>query len=237
MRIGLFVPCYVDLFYPQAAVATLELLEKLGCEVGYPTGQTCCGQPVANAGFARWTRGCDNNFARQFESFEYVVSPSGSCVLHLREHGSFQPAGGIFELCEFLTDVLEVKDLPARFSHRVGFHSGCHGQRGLHLSSGSERIEAAFSKPLALLQLVNDLDLAILDRPDECCGFGGTFAVMEEAVSVKMGKDRMADHLTKNVEFITAGDMSCLMHLEGILRRQGSPVKVVHLAEILNATK
>ncbi len=235
MRVGLFIPCYVDQFHPQVGVATLQLLEKLGCTVGYPPGQTCCGQPTANAGFARWTKGCNDNFARQFESFEYVVSPSGSCVLHLKEHGRFRPAGGIFELCEFLTDVLKINSLPSVFPHRVGFHNGCHGQRGLHLSSMSERMEAPFSKPLALLNMVQGLELATLDRPDECCGFGGTFAVMEEAVSVKMGKDRVADHLSKNVAFITGGDMSCLMHLEGVLRREGSGVRVVHLVEILNA--
>ncbi len=242
MHIGLFIPCYVDQFYPRAGIATLELLEKLGCNVGYPTGQTCCGQPLANAGFARWTAGSDARFLRNFEGYDYIVSPSGSCVLHVKEHLLPHPPGSeaspkqqILELCEFLTDVLQVKNLNARFPHRVGFHVSCHGQRGLHLSSMSEIVGPAFSKPLALLKMVEGLELVDLDRPDECCGFGGTFAVFEEAVSVKMGKDRLADHLSKGVEYITGGDMSCLMHLEGLLRRQGSAVQVLHLAEILNS--
>ncbi len=129
--------------------------------------------------------------------------------------------------------MLKINHLNASFPHRVGFHNSCHGQRLLGLSSMSERMETSFSKPLSLLQMVEGLELVSLDRPDECCGFGGTFAVMEEAVSVKMGKDRVRDHLTKNVAYITGTDMSCLMHLEGILRRQGSLVKVVHIAEIL----
>ena len=241
MHIGLFIPCYVDQFYPQAGIATLELLEKLGCSVGYPSGQTCCGQPLANAGFARRTTGIDANFLRNFEQYDYIVSPSGSCVLHVHEHlSAYHPGNGtahprkIFELCEFLTDVLQVKSLNARFPHRVGLHVSCHGQRGLHLSSMSETVGPAFSKPLTLLGMVEGLELVGLDRPDECCGFGGTFAVFEEAVSVKMGKDRLADHLSKGAAYITGGDMSCLMHLEGLLRRQGSTVQVLHIAEILN---
>jgi L-lactate dehydrogenase complex protein LldE len=236
MKTALFIPCYIDQFYPQVAVATLELLEKLGCEVAYPTDQTCCGQPLANAGFAAWTKGCEANFLRNFEGYEAIVCPSGSCTLHVKEHlqgGALPP---VYELCEFLTDVLKVEWLDARFPHRVGLHNSCHGQRGLHLSSMSERMLPPFSKPTYLLQLVENLQLVPLERPDECCGFGGTFSVFEEAVSVKMGKDRLADHLSKNVEVITGGDMSCLMHLEGILRRQGRPLRVMHVAEILNAT-
>ena len=255
MKIGLFIPCYVDQFYPQAGIATLELLEKLGCEVGYPPDQTCCGQPMANAGFARWTGACDANFLDNFEGYDYIVSPSGSCILHLKEHlpvpaasaaehahreaplpgkSTAKAAGTLFELCEFLTDVLKINQLDSSFPHRVGLHVSCHGQRMLGLSSMSERVGESFSKPRALLQMVRGLELVELDRPDECCGFGGTFCVTEEAVSVKMGKDRVADHLSKKVEYITGGDMSCLMHLEGILKRQGSGVRVMHLAEILN---
>lgn len=234
MKIGLFIPCYVDQFYPQAGIATLELLEKLGCEVGYPPDQTCCGQPMANAGFARWTGACDSHFLHNFEGYDYIVSPSGSCILHLKEHLPVPPAVRMFELCEFLTDVLKINQLDSSFPHRVGLHVSCHGQRMLGLSSMSERVGEPFSKPRALLQMVRGLELVELDRPDECCGFGGTFCVTEEAVSVKMGKDRVADHLSKKVEYITGGDMSCLMHLEGILKRQGSGVRVMHLAEILN---
>ena len=134
-----------------------------------------------------------------------------------------------------MTDILDVKDINSSFPHRVGLHQSCHGQRGLKLAQMSELVAPDFSKPRGLLQMVRGLELIDLDRKDECCGFGGTFCVSEEAVSVKMGKDRIADHLQYGAEYITANDMSCLMHLEGILKRQKSLTKVIHIAEILNA--
>lgn len=244
MKVGLFIPCYVDQFYPKAAIATLELLEKLGVTVVFPSGQTCCGQPMANSGFEHLTHSVNEQFVKQFGDVDYVVSPSGSCVLHLKEHLHTNDSheakatflrSRIYELTEFLTDVLKVKQLTARFPHRVGLHQSCHGQRGLHISQMSELVAPPFSKPVSLLNMVDDLELIDLDRPDECCGFGGTFCVVEEAVSSKMGKDRVADHLRHGAEYITSADMSCLMHLEGLLRRQKSETKVVHIAEILNS--
>ncbi len=241
LKVALFIPCYIDQFYPQVGIATLELLEELGLEVDFPADQTCCGQPMANAGFGSYAQGCSDLFTRNFAGYDYVVAPSGSCVLHLKDHlhSDKQPQeaahirGHIYELCEFLTDVLQVKDLTARFPHRVGLHVSCHGQRGLGLSSASEIVGPAFSKPRQLLEMVQGLNLVPLNRTDECCGFGGTFCVFEEAVSVKMGQDRVADHLHNGAEYITGGDVSCLMHLEGILRRQQREVKVVHIAQIL----
>lgn len=243
MRVGLFIPCYVNQFYPQVGIATLELLEKLGCEVNYPLTQTCCGQPMANSGYESLTGGCNEHFTSTFSGYDYIVCPSGSCVLHVKEHlhsnKNEAAAKGIrqnmYELVEFLTDVLKVEHLPARFPHKVGLHQSCHGQRGLHLSSMTERILPAFSKPEQLLQMVEGLTLIELDRKDECCGFGGTFCVAEEAVSAKMGKDRVRDHVQHGADVITGADMSCLMHLEGILKRQKSTVQVKHIAEILNA--
>ena len=242
MKVGLFIPCYIDQFYPQVGIATLSLLEKLGCEVVYPQGQTCCGQPMANSGFEHLTTGCNELFTASFEQFDYIVGPSGSCVLHLKEHlhvsGNEAAATHIrqhiYELTEFLTDVLQVESLPARFPHKVGVHQGCHAQRGLHVAQMSELVAVPFSKPKQLLQMVEGLELVHLTRTDECCGFGGTFCVAEEAVSVKMGKDRITDHEKNGAEYITGNDVSCLMHLEGILRRQQSNVKVLHIAEILN---
>ncbi|WP_395616835.1 (Fe-S)-binding protein [Aquirufa sp.] len=235
MRVALFVPCYIDQFYPQVAVASLELLEKLGCEVIVPSDQTCCGQPMANSGFATSTEGCDANFTYNFEGFDYIVGPSGSCVLHLKEHHpSEKIRNSVYEICEFLTDVLKVKSLSATFPHRIGLHQSCHGQRGLRLSSMSERNEKPFSKLEDLLSLVNGVEVVMPAREDECCGFGGTFCVSEEAVSVKMGQDRIKEHDANDVEYITGADTSCLMHMEGILRRQGSKVQVKHIVEILN---
>jgi L-lactate dehydrogenase complex protein LldE len=235
MRVALFVPCYIDQFYPQVAVASLELLEKLGCEVIVPTDQTCCGQPMANSGFASSTAGCDANFTQNFEGFDYIVGPSGSCVLHLKEHHpSEKIRNSVYEICEFLTDVLKISSLPAKFPHRVGLHQSCHGQRGLRLSSMSERNEKPFSKLEDLLSLVDGIQISKPERADECCGFGGTFCVTEEAVSVKMGQDRIKEHDANAVEYIVGADTSCLMHMEGILRRQGSTVQVKHIVEILN---
>ena len=238
MRVGLFIPCYVDQFYPQVGIATLELLEKFGCEVVYPPAQTCCGQPMANSGFEHLTKGCNDLFIKNFEGFEYIVAPSGSCVLHIKEH-LHDPAGDIpgkiYELVEFMTDILKVSELDASFPYKVGLHQSCHGQRGLKLAQMSELMAPPFSKPQQLLSLVKGLELIELDRQDECCGFGGTFCVAEEAVSVKMGKDRVADHLNHGADVITGSDMSCLMHMEGILRRQHSKVQIKHIAEILNS--
>jgi L-lactate dehydrogenase complex protein LldE len=244
MKTGLFIPCYVDQFYPNVALATLELLEKFGCTVTYPLNQTCCGQPMSNSGYEQLSESCNRLFMENFSAFDYIVCPSGSCTLHIREHlhskTRHAEAAGIkskiFELSEFLTDILQVKAIDARFPYRVGVHQSCHGQRGLHLSHMSELVGPEFSKPLDLLKMVEGIELVSLNRTDECCGFGGTFCVAEEAVSVKMGKDRVADHEQHGVSFITGVDMSCLMHLDGILKRKKSKIGIKHLAEILNGT-
>jgi L-lactate dehydrogenase complex protein LldE len=243
MKVGLFIPCYIDQFYPQVGIATLQLLEKLGCNVEFPMQQTCCGQPMANSGFAKLSKGCDTNFVNNFASYEYIVAPSGSCVLHVKEHLQDEEnpqlakhiRQSVYELSEFLTDVLKITTLDASFPFKVGMHNSCHGQRGLHVSSMSETVKPSFSKPGQLLQMVKGLQLSYPQRVDECCGFGGTFCVFEEAVSVKMGKDRIKEHAANEVDYITGGDISCLMHLEGILKRQGSNTKTIHLAEILNS--
>jgi L-lactate dehydrogenase complex protein LldE len=243
MKVGLFVPCYIDQFYPQVGIATLQLLEKHGCSVDFPLKQTCCGQPMANAGFAFYAKGCTRNFLHNFEKFDYIVSPSGSCVVHIKEHlhdaqcreEAQHIRKHIYELTEFLTDVLGSPEIQASFPHRVGLHESCHGQRMLGLSSMSEKVGAPFSKAEQLLRQVKGLEVVKPARPDECCGFGGTFCITEEAVSARMGSDRVDEHTDQNAEYITGGDMSCLMHLEGILKRKQSPVKVIHLAEILNA--
>jgi L-lactate dehydrogenase complex protein LldE len=141
------------------------------------------------------------------------------------------------DLSEFLLDILHIERLDARFPHRVGLHQSCHGLRGLRLGTGSELAPNNDSKLKTLLCMVEGLELIPLDRPDECCGFGGTFAINEAAVSDKMGRDRIADHLRHGAEVITAGDMSCLMHLEGIIQRRELKIKVMHIAEILNTSQ
>ncbi len=244
MRIGLFIPCYIDQFYPQVGIATLELLEKQGLEVVYPVGATCCGQPMANSGCERDGLAAMQLFVDAYADFDYTVMPSGSCALHVREHlgllGDTEAVRYVqentYELCAFLVDVLRRENFGARFPHRVGLHQSCHGQRGLRLAQSSELVAPPFSKMRRLLDHVEGLELVDLDRSDECCGFGGTFAVAEAALSVKMGRDRISDHRQHGAEVITAGDMSCLMHLEGLIRRERLPVQVKHIAEILNAS-
>lgn len=243
MKIGLFIPCYIDQFYPHVGIATLQLLEKLGYDVGYPLNQTCCGQPMANAGFENYGESAGKLFIKTFSEYDYIVSPSGSCIMHIKEHlkvpGHTPEVVDLhhkaYELCEFLTDIARVKDLDVTFPYKVGLHASCHGLRGLRLASASELNDTPFNKPRSLLQKVKGIELVDLSRPDECCGFGGTFAVSEEAISVQMGKDRVQDHLTHGAQVITGADMSCLMHMEGILKRQGSTVRVMHIAEILNS--
>ena len=242
MNVALFIPCYVNQFYPQVGIATLQLLERLGCTVSYPINQTCCGQPMANSGYEHLSGSCNELFVKNFSGFDYIVCPSGSCTLHVKHHlhadeedKAAAIRSNVYELTEFLTDVLKIEKLDARFPHRVSLHQSCHGQRGLHTSQMSELVAPPFSKPLQLLKMVNGLQQVTIDRVDECCGFGGTFCVIEESVSAKMGKDRIADHTKNNTEFITGIDMSCLMHLEGILKRQKSTIQVKHIAEILNS--
>jgi len=242
MKAGLFIPCYIDQFYPQVGIDTLLLLEKLGVEVESPANQTCCGQPLANSGMEKETTEICSHFIQLFSSYDTIISPSGSCVLHIKEHVPeslhddvyFHVRDHIYELTEFLTDVLKIEGLDGRFPHKVGLHQSCHGLRGLRNGKSSELAGKTSSKARTLLSSLKDIHLVDLDRTDECCGFGGTFSVFEEAVSARMGKDRIQDHLKNGAEIITAIDMSCLMHREGVIKRNRHPLRVMHVAEILN---
>ncbi|WPP53556.1 (Fe-S)-binding protein [Catalinimonas niigatensis] len=242
MHIGLFIPCYVDQFYPQVAVATLELLEKLGHRVSVPPDQTCCGQPMANSGYERFAKKTMDLFVQNFAEFDYVVAPSGSCVYHVRKHFDIieqtpevqKIREKTLEICEFLVNHNTTDTLQSSFPYRVGLHESCHGQRGLRFAKSSELVGEPFSIIRQLLEKVEGIELVNLQRSDECCGFGGTFAVAEEAVSVKMGKDRIQDHILNGAQVITGTDMSCLMHMEGIIRRRKLPLRVMHVSEILN---
>jgi L-lactate dehydrogenase complex protein LldE len=241
MDVALFVPCYVDQLYPQVGLATAALLERYGATVRFPEAQTCCGQPMANSGFFADARVLARKMLEVFAPYEYVVCPSGSCTSMVRNHYPAllpeEPAlaalrAKTFELCEFLHDVLRVRPR-GRYANKVGLHQSCHALRELRLGSGSERLVAPFSKIRTLLEGIEGLELAELTRSDECCGFGGTFALTEEAVSCAMGRDRIADHERAGSEVITGADVSCLMHLEGLIRRDGKKLRVMHLAELL----
>jgi len=243
LKAALFVPCYVDAFFPEVAIATLELLERFGVEVAYPLDQTCCGQPMANSGCHGDAAGAEALFVRNFAGFDHIVSPSGSCIHHVREHLTAIPQTDevmqvrqrSFELVEFLHDVLGVREFPwAEFPHTVGLHNGCSSLRALRTASMSELNEAPFSKPMTLLSAVKGIRFAQPRRPDECCGFGGTFSVFEEPVSARMGQDKVQDHLGAGADYIVSADMSCLMHQKGCAERLGLPLKFIHIAQVLN---
>ena len=244
MKVGLFIPCYINQLYPQVAIATLELLEKLGVEVVYPMGQTCCGQPLGNSGYEADSIGTCQLFVEHFKAFDYIVCPSGSCAYHVKKHFDIleqteavqRVRNNTHELCQFIYNVLKRTDVGASFPHKVGIHKSCHGLRGLRLGSCSERMDPYFSTEESLLKEVKGIQIQALNRVDECCGFGGTFSVFEEAISVKMGNDRIHDHLDSDVEVITGADHSCLMHLEGLINRNKQPLRVMHIAEILNSS-
>jgi len=244
MQVALMIPCYIDLFYPQVGVATLELLEKLKVDVVYPFNQTCCGQPMANSGCFEESRATEELFIRNFWGFDHIVIPSGSCTHHLRNKFTAAPdsperrkvSASVYDLIEFLHDVLQVREFPwASFKHKVALHNSCSAIRGLGLASMSERVhDPKFSKPKSLLEQVPGIQFVDFERPDECCGFGGSFSVTEEAVAAKMGYDKLEFISKSGADYIVSSDMSCLMHLQGCAGRLGANVTVLHIAQVLN---
>ena len=246
MKAGLFIPCYVDAFFPEIGIATLELLERLGVDVDYPLDQTCCGQPMGNSGCQDDAAATEALFVRNFAGYDAIVSPSGSCTHHVRDHLTAIPQtdavrkvrARAYELVEFVHDVLNVREFPwAEFPHTVGLHNGCASLRALGTARMSEIAGPAFSKPMALLSGVRGIRFAMPERPDECCGFGGTFSVFEEPVSARMGYDKVNDHHAAGAEYIVSGDMSCLMHQKGCAERLALPVRFIHIAQILNGAR
>lgn len=254
MRVGLFVPCYIDQLYPDVAKATVEILQRLEIEFDFPAAQTCCGQPMANTGCDADAKPLAERFVEIFADYDYVVCPSGSCVAMVRHHyhdyfhGSAADDAGVssrlaaafekvsartYELCEFLHDIVQADSFDTRFPHRVGLHQSCHGLRELRLGRSSETMNAEVNKVGNLLARIDGLQLTTAERPDECCGFGGTFAVNEADVSAAMGRDRIADHCQAGAEVLVAGDMSCLMHLQGLIRRDRTSLPVMHVAQVL----
>jgi L-lactate dehydrogenase complex protein LldE len=245
MQIGLFIPCYVNALFPEVGVATAKLLTHLGCEVDYPLNQTCCGQPMANAGFEHKALPLAKQFQTLFGKYDYVVTPSASCaafvkynypgILHQSAH-LCHISHTMYDVCEFIHDVLKPQSLPGVFPHKVSLHNSCHGVRELKLSSASELNIPYYSKLKDLLSLVEGVEVFEPEKVDECCGFGGMFAVEEQAVSVCMGEDKVRAHMATGAEYITGGDSSCLMHQQGIARRLGLPIKFIHIVEILSAS-
>ncbi|HEY7485523.1 MAG TPA: (Fe-S)-binding protein [Streptosporangiaceae bacterium] len=229
MRVGLFVTCVNDTLFPDTGRAVVRLLERLGCTVDFPLGQTCCGQMHFNTGYREEARRLARRTAETFASYEAVVVPSGSCAAMVRE---WYPTLEVeppktYELSEFLVDVLKVEDVGAYFPHRVTYHPTCHSLRSLRLGD----------RPMRLLSKVRGLDLAELPAAEECCGFGGTFSLKNPAVSAAMCADKVRNVTGTGAEVLCAADNSCLMHIGGALARQRTGVRVLHLAEILASTE
>ena len=223
MRIALFVTCIGDTLFPSAGRATVELLERLGHEVEFPEQQTCCGQMHLNSGYAREARKLGRRFTEIFGDYDAVVSPSSSCVGTVREMLGMD---NVFELSELLVKRLGADDVGASFPERVTYHSTCH----------SLRVTRVGDAPLRLLRNVRGLDLVELSRADECCGFGGTFAIKNAETSSAMLADKCDAIETTGARVCTAVDSSCLLQIGGGLTRRDSPVRAVHLAEILAST-
>ena len=240
MRIALFVTCLADGLFPDVGRATVTLLERLGHEVVFPDRQTCCGQMHTNTGYQREALPLVRHHVEVFEPYDVVVAPSGSCVGSVRhQHAMVARTRGdealadraaavaarTYELSELLVDVLGVEDVGAHFPHRVTYHPTCHSLRLLRVDD----------KPVRLLRAVRGIDLVELPDADQCCGFGGTFAMKNADTSTAMLTDKVRRILDTGAEVCTAADNSCLMHIGGALKRQRAGVRAMHLAEILAA--
>jgi L-lactate dehydrogenase complex protein LldE len=235
MKVQLFIPCFIDQLYPQVAFNTVKVLEKAGCTVAYNTQQTCCGQPAFNAGFWGESKDVCTKFVQDFDGADYIVSPSASCAGFIRnnygklfENNAFQsPAkkvsSQIFELSEFLVKILGITELGASFNGKVTFHDSCAGLRECNIKA----------EPRALLSQVEGLELVEMNDTETCCGFGGSFAVKYDTISVAMADQKIDNAIATEAEFIISTDMSCLMHLDGRINHHGQQIKVIHLADIL----
>jgi L-lactate dehydrogenase complex protein LldE len=242
MRVALFITCFNDTVFPETGKATVRLLERLGQTVEFPFGQTCCGQMHFNTGYQAECVPLVRRFVDVFAGYDAVVAPSGSCVGMVRDYhhrvaevsgdrglvsAVEQTAPRVYELSEFLVDVLGVTDVGAYYPHRVTYHPTCHSLRLLRVGE----------KPLSLLRAVRGIDLVELPRAEECCGFGGTFALKNADTSTAMLVDKIRHILDTDAEICTAGDNSCLMHIGGGLSRLKAGTRTVHLAEILASTE
>jgi L-lactate dehydrogenase complex protein LldE len=238
LRVSLFITCYNDTLFPETGKAVVRVVERLGHTVEFPEGQTCCGQMHYNTGYQAEAMPLLERFVAQFKGAEAVVAPSSSCVAMMRDHYPKMALAlkdkelqrqvdellpKVFEFSEFLTKRLGLEDVGAYYPHRVTYHASCHGLRNLMLGDG----------PVRLLKAVRGIDLVELQGLEQCCGFGGTFAVKNADVSGAMLADKTAAVLATDAEACTACDNSCLMHIQGALHRQKTGVRTVHLAEIL----
>lgn len=235
-NVTLFVQCIVDTMYPEVAESMVDVLEGLGLNVDCPTEQTCCGQPAFNAGHQQVARAAAEKFITLFEGAQTIVSPSGSCVNMVRNHyqdlfkdepemlARVKAIGErTFEFTEYIVDVLGVEDVGARFNGKVTYHASCHLNRFLHIDR----------QPRALLANISDMTLVEMKDADKCCGFGGTFSVKFSEISEALVEDKVNNIIASGADVVAGCDMGCLMNIEGMLSRKKSPVKVMHIAELL----
>lgn len=233
----------MDAVFPEVGVATYKLLRHLGVDVEYPLNQTCCGQPMANAGFESQAVSLAKKFEEKFKGFDYVVAPSVSCTAFIRINyprllkgkTECETAKKAMDVVEFLHDVMKLDRRLGTFPHKVSLHNSCHGVRELGLSSPSEQHVEKFNKIKDLLQLVDGIQVVEPERPDECCGFGGMFSVEETAICAQMGRDKVERHIQTGAEYVTGPDCSCLMHMAGVAKKQGLNIQFKHVVEILAA--
>lgn len=235
MKVQLFVPCFIDQLYPMVGLHTARLLEKAGCEVYYNANQTCCGQPAYNAGFMKEARQVSEKFLKDFSGEEIIVAPSGSCVGYVKSsfeeifdnsschNDAKQITGRIYELSEFLVDVLKFTDFNASFNKKVTYHDACGALRECGIKK----------QPRELLSKVKDLELLENKECETCCGFGGTFSVKYEPISIGMAQTKIQSALAAGAECIISTDISCLMHIEGVIKHQQIALQTMHLADVL----
>lgn len=237
-NVSLFIPCFVDQLMPDVGMDTARVLQRLGYHVDFPSEQTCCGQPAFNTGYWNDARLLAERFVRVFRSAEVVVCPSGSCTTMVRNFypellaesplrdEAIEVGKRVFEFAEFLVKVAKTPDVGAVFPHRVAYHDACHALRELHLKQ----------EPREILRHVRGLELVEMPYSEDCCGFGGTFATKYGMISAAMGEAKAASAASVKAEYLASSDPSCLLHIDGILRKQGLPVRTIHLANILAKT-
>jgi L-lactate dehydrogenase complex protein LldE len=235
MNVQIFVPCFIDQLYPQVAFNMVKVLEKAGCKVRYNNNHTCCGQPAFNAGFWGEAKEVCSKFLKDFESADYIVAPSASCIGFVRnyyeklfentsQHSRAKKIGNrAFELSDFLVNVLQVDDLGASFHGKATYHDSCAALRECKLKQ----------EPRQLLSKVKGLELVEMNDVETCCGFGGTFAVKFEPISIAMGDQKITNAVTTGAEYIISTDMSCLMHIDGCNKHKKAGLQVLHLADVL----
>lgn len=235
MKVQLFIPCFVDQLYPQTAFNMVKVLEKACCDVTYNTNQTCCGQPAFNAGFWDESRDVCSKFIKDFEGADYIVAPSASCVGFVRnyysklfenssQHNAVKDLGNrIFEFSEFLTDVLKIENYGAELNAKATYHDSCAALRECKIKTA----------PRTLLSFVKGLELVEMNDVETCCGFGGTFAVKFEAISAGMADQKITNALATGAEYIISTDLSCLMQLDGFIKKKHLPIKTMHIADVL----